>query len=67
MLQSWQAGNMETDSVGIHTLRHSYCSHWANMPGIPLVWVRDWAGHSNIAITNVYVRADETQMDSVAV
>ena len=57
--------NMETDSVGIHTLRHSYCSHWANQPGIPLVWVRDWAGHSNIAITNVYVRADETQMDSV--
>ncbi|WP_428102599.1 tyrosine-type recombinase/integrase [Candidatus Rariloculus sp.] len=57
--------DMETESVGVHTLRHSYCSHWANMPGIPLAWVRDWAGHSNIAITDVYVKSDESRMDSV--
>ena len=57
---------METDSVGVHTLRHSLLLVIGQtMPGVPLVWVRDWAGHSNIAITNVYVRADETQMDSV--
>ncbi len=56
--------NMDTHSVGLHTLRHSFCSHWANMPGIPLAWVRDWAGHSNLSITDRYVHADEDVMDS---
>ncbi len=56
--------DMETNSIGIHSLRHSFCSHWANTPGIPLPWVQAWAGHSDLRVTSTYIHIDESTMDA---
>lgn len=40
--------------LSIHKGRHTFISH-ALAGGIPLVDVRDAAGHSNVSITNVYL------------
>lgn len=39
---------------GPHILRHTFCSHLA-MAGVPVIMIRDAAGHSSIAITNRYM------------
>ena len=40
--------------MGVHTLRHTFCSHLA-MAGQPVTAIRDLAGHSSVAITNDYM------------
>lgn len=39
---------------GVHTLRHTFCSHLA-MAGAPVTAIRDLAGHSSVAITQRYM------------
>lgn len=39
---------------GIHTLRHTFCSHLA-MAGAPVTAIRDLAGHSTIVVTQRYM------------
>jgi integrase len=45
--------------VTFHSLRHTACSRLANSPSIPLVYVRDFAGHANLATTEGYVHRIE--------
>jgi integrase len=40
--------------LGIHALRHTFCSHLA-MAGAPVTAIRDLAGHSSVAITQRYM------------
>jgi integrase len=42
--------------LSIHAGRHTFCS-LALDSGRSLVQVRDWAGHSNIATTNIYLHS----------
>lgn len=39
---------------GLHTLRHSFCSHLA-IAGVPVTAIRDLAGHRSIVVTNRYM------------
>jgi integrase len=39
---------------GVHTLRHTFCSHLA-MAGVPVTAIRDLAGHSSVAVTQRYM------------
>lgn len=39
---------------GVHTLRHTFCSHLA-MAGAPVTAIRDLAGHSSVVITQRYM------------
>lgn len=39
----------------MHSLRHTGISRAANHPAIPLVHVRDFAGHADLATTQGYV------------
>ncbi len=55
-------GDEQASNLSIHAGRHSCISHliWA---GLPLPFVRDFAGHRNIATTSIYTHAlDETQL-----
>jgi integrase len=45
--------------VVFHSLRHTVISRLANNPAIPLVYARDFAGHSDLSITNGYVHSIE--------
>jgi integrase len=46
--------------VTFHSLRHTGISKLANHPGVPLVQVRDFAGHANVATTETYVHKIES-------
>jgi integrase len=50
----------EDGPVNFHSLRHTCLSRLANNPEIPLVYVRDFAGHSDLSITNSYVHGIES-------
>jgi integrase len=50
----------EDGAVNFHSLRHTCLSRLANNPEIPLVYVRDFAGHSDLSITNSYVHGIES-------
>jgi integrase/recombinase XerC len=55
-------GDERADGLSIHKGRHSFCSNALNA-GKSLVEVRDAAGHSSVATTNVYLHlasSDET-------
>ena len=52
--------DMRERSIGLHTMRHSFCSFWANKPGIPLPWTQSWAGHADLSTTSAYVHADDS-------
>jgi integrase len=45
----------EDGPVTFHALRHTGISRLANHPSIPLVYVRDFAGHRNLTTTETYV------------
>jgi integrase len=45
--------------VTFHLLRHTGISRLANHPAIPLVHVRDFAGHSSIQVTEGYMHKIE--------
>ena len=52
-------GSQRIEQVSIHKGRHTFISH-ALASGRSLAEVRDAAGHSSIAVTDVYVHAIET-------
>ena len=52
-------GNDRAAQVSIHDGRHSFCSH-AIHRGRSLLEVRDAAGHTNVATTNIYAHAIES-------
>jgi integrase len=45
----------EDGAVTFHALRHTGISRLANHPSIPLVYVRDFAGHASLQTTEGYV------------
>jgi integrase len=51
----------EDGPVNFHSLRHTCLSRLANNPAIPLVYVRDFAGHTDLTITSGYVHAVESE------
>jgi integrase len=48
-------------SVNFHSLRHTGISWLANHPGVPLVHVRDFAGHTDLATTQSDVHKIENE------
>lgn len=52
--------------VTFHSLRHTGISRLANHPDVPLVHVRDFAGHVNLATTQGYVHKIEDERISQA-
>ncbi len=62
------AGLPETKDgkAGFHSLRHTGISRLANNPKIPLVWVRDFAGHQSIKTTEGYVHKIESEAVTAA-
>ena len=46
-------------AVNFHSLRHTGISRLANHPGVPLVHVRDCAGHTDLSTTQRYVHKIE--------
>jgi integrase len=40
---------------GIHTFRHTYISHLAMDPNVPIRTIQQWAGHSSIQTTELYM------------
>lgn len=48
------------NTVSPHSMRHSKSMHMLNA-GIPLIYIRDYLGHSEIATTEIYARCDTEQ------
>lgn len=47
---------VRADLVGsIHTLRHTFISHLAMDPSVPVRTIQKWAGHANIKTTEGYM------------
>ena len=46
----------------VHSFRHSFTSWLANRTGTPLTEVQRVAGHSSVAITQIYVHPDESML-----
>ena len=51
----------EDGPVVFHSLRHTAISRLANHPAIPLVHVRDFAGHTDLAVTQGYVHRIDSE------
>ena len=45
------------DSLHCHIFRHSIATHMVQ-DGLPLVFIKDFLGHSDITTTQIYLRAD---------
>jgi integrase len=50
-----------------HSLRHTGISRLANYPAIPLVHVRDFARHTDLAVTGGYVHKIENATVTAAI
>ena len=48
------------EKVSPHSLRHSKAMHLLQS-GVPLIYIRDFLGHSEIATTEIYARCDTKQ------
>ena len=57
----------EDGPVVFHSLRHTGISRLANHPAIPLVHVRDFARHSDLATTQGYVHKIESETITLAI
>jgi integrase len=57
----------EDGPVVFHSLRHTGISRLANHPAIPLVHVRDFARHSDLATTQGYVHKIEDAKVTAAI
>jgi integrase len=55
------------DGFTFHGLRHTGISRLANHPAIPLVQVRDFAGHANLSTTEGYVHRIEDEKVTVSI
>jgi integrase len=56
----------EDGPVTFHSLRHTGISRLANDRRIPLVWVRDFAGHRSVKTTETYVHKIENKAVTAA-
>jgi integrase len=56
----------EDGPVTFHALRHTGISRLANHPSVPLVYVRDYAGHRNLSTTEIYVHKIDSQAVTAA-
>jgi integrase len=63
-----KAGLPETEDgkVTFHALRHTGISRLANHPRVPLVYVRDFAGHASLSTTETYVHKIESAETTAA-
>ena len=52
--------------VCFHSLRHTCLSRLAQSPDVALAYVRDFAGHSSIAITEAYIHGTRTETSKSA-
>jgi integrase len=57
----------EDGKVVFHSLRHTGISRLANHPAIPLVHVRDFARHTDLATTQGYVHRIENEEVTAAI
>jgi len=57
----------EDGPVVFHSLRHTGISRLANHPAIPLVHVRDFARHADLATTQGYVHRIESATVTAAI
>ena len=48
------------ETVSPHGLRHSKSMHMLQA-GVPLIYIRDFLGHSEISTTEIYARCDSEQ------
>jgi len=46
-----------TEKISPHTLRHSKAMHMLQA-GVPLIYIRDFLGHSSVTTTERYAKAD---------
>lgn len=49
----------------LHTFRHTFISHLAADPRIPIVAIKTWAGHSTIRVTEQYMHMRESASDDI--
>ncbi|MCA3000273.1 MAG: tyrosine-type recombinase/integrase [Rhodocyclaceae bacterium] len=49
----------------LHTFRHTFLSHLAADPRIPIVAIKTWAGHSTIRVTEQYMHMRESASDDI--
>lgn len=62
----WQAqSRADLPPKGAHTLRHTFCSHLAEL-GAPAAEIRDYAGHSSVAVTDRYMHLAPGRRSSIA-
>jgi integrase len=54
------------EGVCFHSLRHTSISRLANAPGVPLVQVRDFARHTQLAVTMGYMHKIESEAVTTA-
>ena len=52
-------------NASTHWLRHSYGSYLANDKHVPLTYIRDELGHSNISTTSLYLNTDVKERQKV--
>lgn len=46
-----------TGSISPHSLRHSKAIHLLQS-GVPLIYIRDFLGHSSVTTTEIYAKVD---------
>jgi integrase len=56
----------EDGDVTFHSLRHTALLRLASHPQIPLVYVRDFAGHASLSTTETYVHKLESAETTAA-
>lgn len=49
----------------LHTYRHTFISHLAADPRIPILAIKTWAGHSTIRVTEQYMHMRESAADDI--
>ncbi len=49
----------------LHTFRHTFISHLASDVNIPIIAIKEWAGHSTIRVTERYMHLRESAADVI--
>jgi site-specific recombinase XerD len=58
-----RAARLAKAQVGVHVLRHTFCSHLA-MRGAPARAIRELAGHSELGMTQLYMHLSPAALDA---
>ena len=53
----------EVENVGVHVLRHTFCSHLA-MRGAPARSIQELAGHQSLGMTQRYMHLSPAALDA---